>query len=359
MTPRRREGVQGAKDSSDLGKAASMHVQRFMTGTLLATALFSLGACNERPLSYGDANSIIAVMSVEQWDAVSQDVYEALERTIATVRAEKTFTVTYQQPMVAYWDRLRRFRQMLVVGSPSESWVQEVLDDSRQAITENGIHQVYDVWSSGQTVTLVLLDDGWGADDLAPYLPQVSDLLDGQFRAYAANRMYFSGIDSALADTLSARAGFLMYLPEVYDWEGRDSLYIFRNDNPDPAELIRQVAVTWFTPAPGMLDTEGLIEWRNRIALENYNEPQDFLREGMTERTFSFQGSDAVEVRSQWRNPPERNWPAGGPLITRTVTCDNQDRTYLLDAWLYAPGKEKYEYMVQLETLLNTFRCTS
>ena len=78
-----------------------------------------------------------------------------------------------------------------------------------------------------------------------------------------------------------------------------------------------------------------------------------------SERTFDFSGNAAYELRASWRNPPERNWPAGGPLITRTVTCDNQDRTYLLDAWLYAPGKEKYEYMLQLETLLESFRCTS
>jgi hypothetical protein len=30
---------------------------------------------------------------------------------------------------------------------------------------------------------------------------------------------------------------------------------------------------------------------------------------------------------------------------------------YLLDAWLYAPGKQKYEYMIQLQTILDTFRC--
>ena len=78
-----------------------------------------------------------------------------------------------------------------------------------------------------------------------------------------------------------------------------------------------------------------------------------------TERTFELEGNEAYELQASWRNPPERNWPAGGPLITRIVTCDNQDRTYLLDAWLYAPGKEKYEYMIQLETLLDSFRCTS
>jgi hypothetical protein len=323
-------------------------------------SLACLGACDERPLSYGDANSIVAVMAPDRWDLVQTDVFEALEPTISTVRSEKTFTVTYQEPFAEFWDRLRRFRQMLVVGTRGDAWVQEVIDRARDPITENGLHQAYDVWSRGQSVTLVLLDEGWGPSDLEPYLPQVNELLDGQFRAYARHRMYFSGIDSALADTLSMQAGFTMYLPDVYRWQVRDSVYIFRNDNPDPSELIRQIAVTWLTPAPGEMTREAVLEWRNRIALEHYTEPQALVLEASEERSFDFQGGHAAyEVQAQWRNPPERNWPAGGPLTIRTVTCDGQDRTYLLDAWLYAPGKEKYEYMIQLETLLDSFRCTS
>ena len=340
-------------------RGMTMSMTKFSTVTLASIALLSIGACNEKGLSYGDPNSIIAVMPAAQWDDVSQDVYDALEQTIATVRAEKTFTVTYQEPMTEFWGRLRRFRQMFVVGTRSDPWVQEVLDEARDPITENGIHQVYNVWSNGQTITLILLDEGWGASELLPRLTEVNELLDGQYRAYAQNRMYYSGVDSALADTLRTQAGFVMYLPHVYRWQQSDSAYLFRNDNPDPSELIRQVTVTWLTPAPGRLDTEGILAWRASLVDQYYSEPQDIVLEGMTERSFTFEGHDAYQLRTLWKNPPERNWPAGGPLITRTVTCDNQDRTYLLDAWLYAPGKEKYEYMIQLETLLDSFRCAS
>jgi hypothetical protein len=137
----------------------------------------------------------------------------------------------------------------------------------------------------------------------------------------------------------------------------RDSVYVFRNDNPDPSELIRQIGVTWRSPAPAELDVDDLLAWRADLAAEHYTEPQEFVAEGMAVDTVSFDGLRALEVRAQWRNPPDRGWPAGGPLITRAVTCDRQDRTYLIDAWLYAPGHEKYEYMVQLETLLDTFEC--
>lgn len=333
--------------------------KRFWTAVFTLTALVSLGACNEVPMSYGDANSIIAVMPLEQWEEYDEDVYAALEPTIQTVRDEKTFTVTYQEPYAEFWDRLRRFRQMVVVGTREDPWVAEILESARQPITENGIHQVYDVWSRGQTITLMLLDSGWGRDDLATHLPRVNDLLDGQYRAYARNRMYISGADSVLADSLTTLAGFTMLLPNVYRWQTRDSVYIFRNDNPDPSELIRQISVSWMTPAPGTMDQEAMLAWRNQVAAEHYTEPQMVVLDDSAERTLELQGNEAYELQAAWRNPPERSWPAGGPLITRIVTCDSQDRTYLLDAWLYAPGKEKYEYMIQLETLLDSFRCTS
>jgi Domain of unknown function (DUF4837) len=335
-----------------------MRIRKLTTVVITLSALSLVTACDEKPLSYGDVNSIIAIMSPDEWDAVSQDIYDALEPTITTVRAEKTFTVTYQEPYAEYWDRLRRFRQLLVVGSRKAPWVQTVLDEADEPVTENGMYQMYNVWSMGQNVTLILLDEGWGPNELAPYLGRVQELLDRQYREYARSRMYFSGVDSALADTLAMQAGFTMLLPDVYEWEVLDSTYIFRNDNPDPAELIRQIAVSWRTPAPGLLDREAVLEWRAEV-VDLYSEPQMVVLDAAEDVSFDFAGVPGYELQAQWRNPPDRPWPAGGPIITRSVTCDNQDRTYLLDAWLYAPGKEKYEYMIQLETLLNTFRCTS
>ena len=63
-----------------------------------------------------------------------------------------------------------------------------------------------------------------------------------------------------------------------------------------------------------------------------------------------------VEVRSTWSNPPGQ-WPAAGPVITRLVQCP--EFTFLVDGWVYAPGRPKYEYVVQVETLLDSFRCAA
>lgn len=325
--------------------------------TLIAvSAVAFVAGCESSTLAYGDANSIIAAMSPDLWAKVSDDVYAALEPTIKTVRNEKTFTVTYQDPTKREWSNLRRFRQMFVVGTGDEPWMQAALKESRTPIDGPGLYKAYDVWARGQQVTIVLLSSPDSLDQLRRHLPEINKTLDEQYREWARNRMYLTHMDSALADTLMATAHFSLMLPMVYRYTHADSTYIFRNDNPDPSELIRQVAVTWRSPIPVGLQPEGILEWRAQLVTK-YHEGQVVDLANADAGPVEYQGRQGYQIQAIWKNPPDLNWPAAGPFITRAVICPAQDRMYLLDAWLYAPGKEKYEYMIQLHTILDTFRC--
>ena len=321
----------------------------------------ALSACGEKGMTYGDANSVIAVTDTERWEQISDQVYGTLEQTVQTVRDEKAFTVTYQEPYADYWNNLRRFRQMLLIGTPSDPWIQEALEESRTNVDIQGpgIYQVRNAWARDQTVTLAILPEDGSLEPLPEMLDQVQAILDQQFRNYARSRMFFSGANEALSDTVAAEAGFRLLLPDVYRWQRTDSILVFRNDQPDPSELIRQIMVTWRSPAPASLTPEEILAWRQSIADAIYNEPQEFVQEGMIVESATFDGHDGTLIQAQWRNPPDRGWPAGGPVIIRTLTCDAQDRMYLLDAWLYAPGREKFEYMIQLETILDSFECVA
>ena len=103
---------------------------------------------------------------------------------------------------------------MLLIGTSQDTWIQEALGRGSEgsSITRVGIHQVEDVWARGQQVTVVLLPDGGGLEELTPHLAEVHELLDEQFRTYVVNRMYMSGADTALADTLAIEAGFSLIL---------------------------------------------------------------------------------------------------------------------------------------------------
>ena len=166
-----------------------------------------------------------------------------------------------------------------------------------------------------------------------------------------------SGLDSLLADTLWNEAGFSLLLPHVYEHRSVDSVHIFLNDNPDPSELIRQITVTWRSPIPEELGQDELLAWRKELTDRYFKYPQ--IVDLQLAETRRLQMGDMVieELRAVWANPPEDLFPAGGPMITWSLPCPAQNRHYLVDAWLYAPGKDKYEYVLQLETILSTFRC--
>jgi hypothetical protein len=226
----------------------------------------------------------------------------------------------------------------------------------RETFNPPELFQVGDVWARGQNVTVLLLPST-GAEGAGELMAPLHELLDMQYRQWSNTRMYMSGRDSLLADTLWNEAGFTMLLPEVYQHRIVDSLHIFRNDNPDPSELIRQVTVTWRTPLPEELGQEEVLSWRTEIADRYYVYPQVIDMELAQTRRLQLGDLVLEEFRAVWSNPPEDMFPAGGPLIVWSVPCPAQDRHYLVDAWLYAPGRDKYQYLLQLETILNPFRC--
>ncbi len=322
----------------------------------LGACVLALGGCDKTG-AYGEVNSIIVGASMELWDEVGGTVTTGLEPTIFTVRDERTFRITYQDPLAVDWETLREFRQVLLIGTLEDPWIVEAMEESDITNTEPlgvpGVTQLIDVWARGQLVTVLLLSPGGGAAEVEARVGELLALFDEQYRTYTHARMFVSGRDSLLADTLRAVGGFVLDLPRVYRWDYQDSIFMFRNDNPDPAELIREIAVTWRTPVTGPLADSAILDWRRSLTRDFYTDEQVVRDELPPGRDLS---DDAYELRGIWESLPDA-WPAAGPFLTRTKVCPGQDRMYLLDSWLYAPGRDKYEYMLQLEYILDSFQC--
>lgn len=332
-----------------------------ISSALLAASLLVAAAGCDQPRAHGDANAIIVGASPELWADVEDVILEALEPTILTARHERPFRVTHQDPTEGeFWGNLRRFRQVVVIGDRGDFWVSEALDAHREgeAADPPEILQVRNLWARGQSVTVLLLPETGQREAATALVQPLAGLLDDQFRDWVRGRMFVSGRDTGLADSLSANVGFSVVLPNVYRYAVRDSVFRFRNDNPSPTELIREVAVTWKSPLPDENPTQAeLEEWRDEFTAEYYVDPQ--LVDTSVVSAFQeieVNGTSGLEFQAAWVNPPDY-WIAGGPFITRALRCPDQDRLYLVDAWLYAPGRDKYEYMIQLETILDSFRC--
>lgn len=320
----------------------------------------ALGACNEVSLAFGDVNSIIVAADPELWDSIGAPLVDQLEQTVFTVRNEKMFKVTHQDPSDEDWLRLRRFKQELVIGKATDPWVEPALKYVDEALSPPQILQTYNVWARNQTVTVLLLPDDAPAAAVLERLPEIAEMYDDQYRDHVLSKMFVTGADSLLAERLRQEARFNLIVPQVYRHSIADpdtnTVHIFRNDNPDPSELIRQVAVTWKSPIPEGYQPEDLLEWRSEIVEKYYNYPQVVNLDNARANPGEVRGNQAYNLQAVWENPPDE-WPAAGPFITRAVICHPQDRMYLIDAWLYAPEAEKYEYMIQLEEIIKSFDC--
>ena len=329
-----------------------------LAGTLAVfVAMLPVAACESLPLSLGDENSIIVTAAPELWAEVGASLVPALERTVFTVRDEKTFTVTSGELGGEHWVRLRQLKRQLVLGTPADPWMVPALKKVKDPVAPPQIAQVGNVWARGQAVTLLILQEGSEAAGVRELLPSVAELYDSQFRARAVARMFATDPDTVLSRQLAEEHGFTLLVPVVYRYEAVDSVHIFRNDNPDPSELIRQFAVTWQSPAPPEFEAEDLLAWRARIVNDYYSYPQVVRLDRVIEGRAVLDGNPTYTYQAVWENPPGE-YPAAGPFIARAVDCPAQGRRYLIDAWLYAPNRDKYEYMIQLEQILSSFRCT-
>jgi hypothetical protein len=319
--------------------------------SLLASS-FLLASCDpgRARLAYGDVNRIIVVAPDELWEVVRDSVQRALEPHIFTVRDERTFEVTQVSPTDPNYPTLRQFRQVLVIGAPEHSWVEPVL--TGDAIALPAIVDRSDIWARNQIVTALALPADRLVQGTYEQLPALFRHFDDRYRQHVLQRMYVSGRDTVLQRQLAGTAGFSLLLPQLYRQEQREGVHLFRATAEMGAQVIRTVTVA-ARPGTAPFSAEQVMAWRDSLGSALYDPPHQTLRERFETRE---RGAHAVEVQSSW-SARDNGWPFGGPFVARAIPCPAQDRTYLVDAWVFAPGRPKYEYLIQFQILLDTFAC--
>jgi hypothetical protein len=314
------------------------------------------GAIDRTQPAHGEITSLIVIAADSLWEEVGDTIQAALEPRIFTVRNEKAFEVTHVSPLSEDWIELRRFRQVLSIGRSDDGWMAPILEAGAPAevpaIVENA-----DIWSSGQTVTALVLPGEGSAASILELLPTLGERLDGRFREYVRARMFLSDVNEELRDSLESQAGFSLTLPNLYRPDVDGNLYVFRSSNDVGGQLARVISVTW---REGLheLTPEEVLAWRDTIATRVFptTPGQAIDREQVHVRALPNRPEGSIEVHSVWQSS-DRTLPAAGPFLNRVILCPEQNRTYFVEAWLFAPGRRKYEYMIQFETLLDAFEC--
>jgi len=321
--------------------------------SLLVVVLAAVGC--KAPQAFGDRNVIIALADSALWAEVGPDVMETLEQRVFTTRAERKFEVTPLLVGDTLWQDMRVWQQVVVIGTRENDAVRAILEAAPASPAgPPAIVEAAEVWARTQVATALLLPPDGQADAVRGLLPELYDLLERRYDEWVRERMYSTGVNDSLMEVLSGY-GFTLELPNVYLFTIHDSLFRFGNPyRQADTDLLRSMLLTWRSGIDPVTP-EALRAWRQSVGEVQYDSPQDILEEGFRWSMTEVNGLAALELRGIWQDRSE--FPAAGPFITRAIACQQQDRTYYIDAWLFAPGTEKYPYLRQLEILLDSFRC--
>lgn len=317
-----------------------------------------LSGCGQQQ-ALGKANSLIVISPDDSlWRQVRDTTFTVLEQRIFTVRPEKKF---YVEPVdtaqTSDFQRLRTFKHVVIFGTPDNRFVQEVIDAADAgSVSAPAMVNARDVWARNQSVTAVVLEPDAQAASWRAQLADLAANIDERYRDFVLSRMYVSGPDTVAMATLRERFGFGLVFPQAYDVaiRGDEGPVIVRNDNPSPADLIRSVLVDWRSPPLDSLTAGAAFRWRAAVDSVHYGVPQAMDTTRSQIERLEVADRPALEVTGGWGDEGT-DYPAGGPFIVRLVQCP--DRTYFLDAWIYAPGKDKYQYLVQTRQILDSFTC--
>jgi hypothetical protein len=331
----------------------------------LLLVVCAAAACGGSEPSTGAPDDVVVGAHPDLWPRIQGRVKAKLEPSFIATGASKAFEVVYQDPTQGEWTAQRRARQVLVIGTPTDPWVQEALEKVEEAPGEPSappaLIEVDDVWAAPQQVTVLTLPEGDARRAVTSKLDSLRTRLEERYREHVIGELMAVGFHQALADSLVEHAGFSVLAPADYETSSEGDTYVFRREGPagaDSGSVVRQVTVTWKTPIPQGLQGEALLAWRAQVAAEHFGMRQSVALANVDATQTTHRGNVAYQLLGTWRNPTGRA-PARGPFIMRAVFCPTQDRVYLVDSWLSAPAEATHRYLVELESIVNSFRCGS
>ncbi len=341
----------------------SAHVNKYFTLVLmlLPSLVILTAACGDlgwnKPQAFGRQKEILVICDDELWDKIEIPLRKQVERKLRAVRSEKIFELSQvsAENVQNYkeWDKI-----ILIESLEHAKLLSFVAADSTMAKLRDGeglfFNQI-DVWAKNQRVVgLAAPKDEELPRLVAAHGDRIYNAFIRQVENQELYRMYHSGRDTLLADSLAVAQGFSIVLPNVYARVRQDSLaeneMLFVHQKP-----VRSIFITW-EKISGPLDTSREALAANRLRLTGKIYPAQVTLAGRVDTsTVMVNNVKRLRVYGVWENRQEIS---GGVYISHLIDCQQQNRRYYIDCLLFSPDmrKNKYRYIFQLDQILNSFQ---
>ncbi|WP_420580561.1 DUF4837 family protein [Reichenbachiella sp.] len=324
------------------------------------------GSKSHLPIARGEANAILCVMDTSQWNG---PLGEALREIFSVYvpgypQDEPYFKLRNINPLKMN-NILKTGKSMIFVstmdnqGAQSRAMQNYFTSSSLEKILKDtALYRLpqKNQFARGQEILHLF---GQTEKQLIGHLKRDKEIL----RNYLLNiedkrisKSIFKVREKQIEKTIRETHGFDVQVPYGYDLakNQRDFIWI-RLLDPDYEKNI----FVHYRPFNSKDPFDDVLAFREEITssyMRDVQKPEIFMtlqKENMNIREVNFKGKYAKEVRGLWKLS---DISGGGPFVSYVFVDESQKRMYYLEGYVYAPSKDKREFMQEIEVIINTFR---
>lgn len=360
-------------------KPSSMksYLYLFLAGFLLLSASCTQEMREQmegQPTAYGALNQLVVVADSSLWSSVVGDTFDYYFAAAYPIlpQPEPLFDIKYYTPAQLEAAKERRELRTYIFlanledkDSPVTRMVTEDMgmEKIQEARNAHGykVTLAKDKWAKGQLLVYVA---GSNREALIQSIKQQYASVIQRIRKEDLNRLdagiFLGGQNENLRKEIQLNMGIDLKVPNDYFkamYDEENKVMWIRKETEDLSSNI-MIQVLPYTDKD-QLTKEGIKGIRNMLGKYVGSEvPGTYTRTNdvdlpMLVDVSTFQNFYSIEARGIWEMV---NDYMGGPFYGLLVLNPNNNQLYYLDGFVHAPGKNKREFMQQLEYVIRTAR---
>jgi hypothetical protein len=307
--------------------------------------------------AFGSNSEIVIVTSPRCVDQATV-LKSILEREILTVQYEPAFEVRLATTAEIRSERSRKNIIILDYLRPDGMITDAILSlagRDKDAFLEGRQNrkEMHDRWAKGQVLLIIATETQRDLDDLlARESDAIFSFVSDAVQKRLNRSLFYPGEQTEVSERLTDSYGWELRLPNIYKVDETHAAgRVIKIQAERPA---RMITVHWEDGSWADLATTCL-ERKKMLAWEFWDE-DEIVEESLVIGEGRFNEHDCIVLSGTWDN---EKYTIGGVYASYCFTCDACNRSYLVDASVFAPGLEKLPLMRELSAVLATFRCCS
>jgi len=332
-------------------------MKRMILIVFLCSTLLFVGCKNRQITAGGQRDTIVVLSENNNWLKTKDALTDALGRDVFTPNRETVYELVHGLP-----ENLSSYiygKNILIIGyldtsSEASNLISTLLTaDAQQLVREgkNFIFEKENPWAFGQYLLII---SSPGKPELNTIIEQSKNTIFDNFEKASYERakwlIYSAGRDEKKEKKISKLFNFSLELPVGFLWIGEDSIKTF-------VKLVRKypfrlISFGWKEKMIDSISYDKACRMRDSIGLLYLD--NDKIERTMTKgKMVDFLGRNVYKLDGIWENDEN---VMGGPFRTYFFNDTLQNRSYIIDIHIFAPGKKKWFYLKELEGVVSTFK---